>query len=272
VPEGHLIHRFALAHQRAFAGAAVEVTSPQGRFGDGARRLDGRRLERVEAYGKHLFYWWEDDEVLHVHLGMQGKFLPVNPDAPPVRQARMRMEVDTASVDLVAPGVCELVGPQGRTMIIRRLGPDPLRDDAHLAAVRSVVAVTRRPIGALLLDQTVVAGIGNVLRAEGLFAAGIHPACRGNALPDTMLGSLWSELVVMMRRGVTEGRIITVRRPGKATDTLPEREGRYVYKQERCLRCGTPVESWALAGRTAYACPHDQPPPSSRPREPGEAE
>jgi endonuclease-8 len=251
VPEGHLIHRFALAHQRAFAGAAVEVTSPQGRFGDGARRLDGRRLERVEAYGKHLFYWWEDDEVLHVHLGMQGKFLPVNPDAPPVRQARMRMEVDTASVDLVAPG-----------------GDLSADRDGN----RSVVAVTRRPIGALLLDQTVVAGIGNVLRAEGLFAAGIHPACRGNALPDTMLGSLWSELVVMMRRGVTEGRIITVRRPGKATDTLPEREGRYVYKQERCLRCGTPVESWALAGRTAYACPHDQPPPSSRPREPGEAE
>jgi formamidopyrimidine-DNA glycosylase len=156
-------------------------------------------------------------------------------------------------------------------MIVGRLGPDPLRDDADPAAVRSVVARTSRPIGAILLDQAVTAGVGNVLRAEGLFAAGIHPACRGNAVPGPMLGSLWSELVVMMRRGVTEGRIITVRRPGAATDTVPEPEGRYVYKQVRCRRCGTPVESWVLAGRTAYACPHDQPPPSSGLREPGEA-
>jgi endonuclease-8 len=261
VPEGHLIHRLALDHQRTFAGAAVEVTSPQGRFRDGARRLDRRRLERVEAYGKHLFYWWEGSEVLHVHLGMRGKFLPADVERPPLRQARMRLEAGNAAVDLVAPGVCELVGPQGRNTIVGRLGPDPLRDDADPDAVCSVVATSPRPLGTLLLDQSVVSGVGNVLRAEGLFAAGIHPACRGSSVPGAILGLLWSELVGMMRRGVAEGRIITVRRPGEAGEQVPEPEGRYVYKQERCRRCGMPVESWLLAGRTAYACPRDQPPP-----------
>jgi endonuclease-8 len=263
VPEGHLIHRLALDHQRTFAGGAVEVTSPQGRFRDGARRLDGRRLERVEAYGKHLFYRWEGDEVLHVHLGMQGKFIPADIERPPLRHARMRLEAGNAAVELVAPSVCQLVGPQGRNTIVGRLGPDPLRDDADPNAVRSVVATSPRPLGTLLLDQSVVSGVGNVLRAEGLFAAGIHPACRGSAVSGAILGLLWSELVGMMRRGVTEGRIITVRRPGEAGDQVPEPEGRYVYKQERCRRCGTPVESWLLAGRTAYACPRDQPPPHS---------
>lgn len=268
MPEGHLIHRFALAHQSAFAGGVVQVTSPQGRFDQGARRLDGRRLERVEAYGKHLFFWWEGDEVLHVHLGMQGKFLAVDSNEPPLRQARMRMEASAAGVDLVAPRVCELVGRRGRNMIVGRLGPDPLRADADPDAVHSAVTKSARPLGALLLDQAVIAGVGNVLRAEGLFACGIHPAYPGNAVPASQLRSLWSELVRVMRRGVAEGRIITVHREGAAADVVPEREGRYVYRQERCRRCGTAVESWVLAGRTAYACPRDQPLPFPGPQRP----
>jgi endonuclease-8 len=262
VPEGHLIHRFARDQERTFAGRRLRVTSPQGRFVRGAAALDGRRLESVEAYGKHLFYWWEDGQVLHVHLGMRGKFIPVPPDAPPLPQSRVRVHAGDGGVDLVAPSECELIEPEGRNRVVGRLGPDPLRDGERFEPVASAVLRSTRPIGALLLDQAVVSGIGNVLRAEGLFAARIHPARPGDALTAVELRAVWSGLLLMMRRGVREGRIITVRPRGVPVEGIPEAEGRYVYKQERCRRCGSPVQTWELAGRIAYACPRDQPPTS----------
>ncbi|REF36892.1 Fpg/Nei family DNA glycosylase [Thermasporomyces composti] len=262
MPEGHLIHRYARDQEQTFAGALLRVSSPQKRFLEGARHLDGSRLERVEAYGKHLFYWWEGKEVLHVHLGPQGTFLPVRPGAPPLAQARLRISGPDAGIDLVAPTVCELLGPEGRDRIVARLGPDPLRDDANPDAAFAAIAGSSRMIGALVLDQAVLAGVGNVLRAEGLFLTGLHPTVRGTSVSRDVFDSLWSHLTLMMRRAVAEGRIITVRPPGVDVRTIPESEGRYVYKQERCRRCGTPVQTGELAGRTAYACPRDQPPPS----------
>ncbi|HEY6737485.1 MAG TPA: DNA-formamidopyrimidine glycosylase family protein, partial [Actinopolymorphaceae bacterium] len=241
MPEGHLIHRLAADHERRFAGRPVRVTSPQGRFEDGAGSLDGRRLDRVEAYGKHLFYWWEDDQVLHVHLGMGGKFLTFDPDAPGLRQARLRLEADGDRRDLVAPITCEIVGAEERDRIVARLGPDPLHDGTDAERVRTAVTASTREVGALVLDQTVIAGVGNVLRAEGLFAAGIHPAVRGRDVSEESFAAFWSALVAMMRRGRDEGRIITSRPPGADPLTLPESEGRYVYKQEHCRRCGTAV-------------------------------
>lgn len=262
MPEGHLVHRYALDQERWFGGRTVAVSSPQGRFGGEAGRLDGRRLLRVEAYGKHLFYWWEGDEIVHVHLGLQGKFLPSPPGTPPLKQSRMHLQAAGHGVDLVAPKVCQLIGPHGRARVVARLGPDPLRDDADPEMVWAAVGASRRPIGSLLIDQTVVSGIGNVLRSEGLFAAAIHPARIGSSLSTKEFRSLWSRLERMMRRAVVEGRIIT-RRNGRPADSVSETEGRYVYKQERCRRCGSPVEAWELAGRMAYACPRDQPPPAS---------
>lgn len=262
MPEGHLIHRYALDQDRTFAGAPIRVSSPQKRFLDGARHLDGRRLERVEAYGKHLFYWWEGSEVLHVHLGRQGKFLPVRPGAPPLAQSRLRLDGPEAGVDLVAPALCELVGPEGRDTIVARLGPDPLRDDATPDAAFAAISTSPRMIGALVLDQAVMSGVGNVLRAEGLFLAGLHPTVRGTSVCHDVFVALWSHLTLTMRRAMDEGRIITVRPRGQDVRTVPESEGRYVYKQEQCRRCGSPVETGDLAGRTAYACPRDQPPPA----------
>lgn len=68
MPEGHTIHRVARDHQKWFAGQALAVTSPQGRFAEDAPLFDGKRLVRVEAYGKHLFYWWEGTDLLHIHF------------------------------------------------------------------------------------------------------------------------------------------------------------------------------------------------------------
>jgi endonuclease VIII len=112
----------------------------------------------------------------------------------------------------------------------------------------------------VLLDQSAIAGIGNVFRAEALFACGLHPSRPAASLPRAEFDRLWATVHEMMGRAVTDGRIVTVDPPaGRSRTEIPENQARYVYKQACCRRCGAPVVSWILGGRTAYACPVDQP-------------
>src|SRR5688572_28790098 len=131
MPEGHTIHRLALDHRRDLAGQVLSVSSPQGRFADAAARLDERVLEHVEAYGKHLFYDFGAGDLVHVHLGLFGRFLRHEPPPPAPRDTvRLRMSGLTATVDLIGATECALIDPTVREAILARLGPDPLRRDA----------------------------------------------------------------------------------------------------------------------------------------------
>jgi endonuclease-8 len=258
VPEGHTIHRAARDHQRLFGGATLSVSSPQGRFAASAATLDGSRLESVEAYGKHLFYWWEGARVVHVHLGLFGKFRVHRGDAPPPRGAvRLRLSAPAATVDLSGPTDCRLDGPELRDRIVARLGPDPLRPDADPERAIQRWRRSRAAIGTLLLDQSVIAGVGNVYRAEALFVCRIHPRREGRSLSEQDAVALWSTAASMLAAGVRLGRIVTVdaATAGRPPSRLPRREAVWVYKQAVCRRCGDAVERGELANRTVYACP-----------------
>jgi formamidopyrimidine-DNA glycosylase len=113
-------------------------------------------------------------------------------------------------------------------------------------------------VGAALLDQAVIAGAGNVLRAETLFRAGVHPLTPAAALDRETFHRVWVALVDLMQQSVDDGRIISAPLPAAERATVAEVEGRMVYKQAACRACGTPVETLELAGRTAYACPRCQ--------------
>ena len=143
---------------------------------------------------------------------------------------------------------------QGR--LIARLGPDPIAadDDRDLAGR---LATYRGPVGTALLDQAVIAGIGNVYRAEILFLCGIHPERPASSLSRSESDTLWATTSRLLRGGVDDGgRIITVdRREAAATD----RRRTYVYGQRRCARCGSVIRRWDLGGRTAWACETCQP-------------
>ena len=265
MPEGHTIHRIALDHSKLLAGKHVAVSSPQGRFADSVL-VDGQRLDRIEAYGKHLFYRWSNDMVGHVHLGLFGKFRVARHElgeAPePKGQVRMRLSTDDVTIDLAGPTDCS-VGDEGdRDTIVARLGPDPLRRDAEPQVAFDRIMKSKQPIGALLLNQAVICGIGNVYRAEALFVVGIHPSRAGNDLDRSELEALWSTTVAMLRQGVKDNRIITVDR---SELDLPKGrrirrgEATYAYKRDRCLRCGTPIASVELGGRPCYYCPTCQP-------------
>jgi len=262
VPEGHTIHRLARDLAADLAGAPVRASSPQGRFTGGADAVDGRRLERADAHGKHLFLQHEADLVVHVHLGLYGTFRRfVLPLPPPVGALRLRIEGQEAGWDLRGATACELLDPAGVTAIAARLGPDPIRRDADPERAWAALQRRRSTIGQALMDQSVLAGVGNVYRAEVLFAFGIHPLAAANQVERPVWDAMWAWLVQAMRRGVKERRIVTVdpREVGKPRSRLTVAESRYVYKQATCLRCGFPVRRWDLAGRWVYACECCQP-------------
>ena len=265
MPEGHTLHRHARRQRRLLAGERLAVASPQGRFAAGAARLDGRRLLDVEAYGKHLFYRWEGDETLHVHLGLFGKFRTHRTDPPPPTDAtRLSLSGPEAVVYLSGPTICELLDPGDEERLRARLGPDPLANGTDPSAFVESLARRRIPIGAALLDQKVIAGIGNVYRAELLFLTGIDPARPANELSSEEAGSLWHLAVTELRAGGRSGRIVTVvpdEVGARRRSEIPRGERLYVYGRagEPCRRCGTPIEQRTMAARSIWSCPDCQP-------------
>ncbi|WP_182903709.1 DNA-formamidopyrimidine glycosylase family protein [Microbispora sp. H10830] len=254
MPEGHLVHRYADEQHEALAGRAVRATSPQGRFD--ARPYDGRVVEGVEALGKHLLYWVEDAPPIHVHLGMQGLFLRYDdPAAEPRKGTRLRLATGEAAFDLIAPARCEPMDERALATLRAATGPDPLRGDTNrdtdrdairAEAVRRLLAA-RTAVGAAVLDQSVWSGVGNAWRAELLFLTGLDPGARD--IGAEAAGRLWDTAVRYLALGRDAGQVVS------DPDAPDER---WVYKRERCRRCGAAVRTWTLASRTAYACPADQ--------------
>jgi endonuclease-8 len=265
MPEGHTIHRLARDHRSLFAGQVVSVSSPQGRFAAEASLLDERVLVGVEANGKHLFYDFGGGDLVHVHLGLFGGFTRFDPPPPPPRATvRLRLSSLAATVDLIGATECALIDPSVREAIFRRLGPDPLRRDARPDRAFAKLARRRTPIGASLMDQSVLAGVGNVYRAEVLNVVGLHPMEHSCEVTREQFDAMWELLVGWLRHGVKDQVIITVdpKLLGRRRSSIKRREALWVYKQDRCRRCGTEVRRWDLAGRWAYACETCQPPPA----------
>jgi endonuclease VIII len=268
VPEGHTLHRLAREQTASFAGRPVRVTSPQGRFAAGAALLDGRVLDGVAAHGKHLLAAFGGD-VLHVHLGLYGRYTGGTGSPPDPRGAlRMRWVGDGADgagvwTDLRGPTACEVLTSPEAQAIVARLGPDPLRSRADGARAIRRIAASRTPIGALLMDQSVLAGVGNVYRAELLFRHGVSPFRPGRSVEDAQWAAMWADLVVLMRAGVRLGRIVTTRpehrsrRRGRAD----REDAHYVYRRTGlpCRVCGTEISTEVMVGRNLYWCPGCQP-------------
>jgi endonuclease VIII len=266
MPEGHTLHRIARRHGDLFAGRPIETWSPQGRFAAEAAVLDGHRLDEVRAYGKHLFYRWHDAPTLHVHLGLVGTFRTWSgtPPPPPTSGTRLAMRADGATTYLAGPMACRLVSPDEEQDITGSLGPDPIASRRGRAEFARRLGAKRAPIAAALLDQAVVAGIGNVFRAELLFLVGVHPDTPAADLTPVQVDELWDLTVVELRRGVARGRIVTVRPREVGTRGWTDLDGDerlYVYHRNGlpCRRCATPIRMKEVAGRRTWWCPTCQP-------------
>ena len=274
MPEGHTLRKLADDLAAAFAGRTVRVSSPQGRFAADAEQLDGARLLGADSAGKHLFVELEGERFVHVHLGLIGTFAVhtgVEEVPAPVGQVRLRLVAGEPGAlsyaDLRGAIVCDLIGPERRAEVLGRLGPDPLRPDADPELAWRRISRSPRTIGDLLMDQKVLAGVGNVYRAEVLFRHRIHPLRPGSTLRVGQWRAMWADLVELMAEGVRTGRIDTVRpeHTPEAMGRAPRRDDHggevYVYRRTSmpCLVCGAEVRTAELAGRNSFWCPKCQP-------------
>jgi endonuclease-8 len=263
VPEGDTVHRAAQLLDRAMSGAVLVRTDfrvPQHATAD----LSGGTVIGTVARGKHLLTRIDrDDEgwTLHTHLKMEGAWRVLRRGQRwprPEHQARVVLE--TANVVAVgfSLGIVELVPRDQEAGLVGHLGPDLLGPDwDEHEALRRLGSQPERPISEALLDQTNLAGIGNMYMAELCFISGVHPSTPVSAVPD---------LARLVRRA---HQMLTVNRERAAQSTtgnLRERERMWVFRRDRspCRRCGTPirVEMLGPAGRerAAYWCPSCQRP------------
>jgi endonuclease-8 len=256
VAEGDSILRIARRLDETLAGQLLSVRTPGPRRPSGlpAAELDGRVLKRAESRGKHLLLHFEGEITLHSHLGMRGSW-HIYADGD-----RWRRPAHQAWIAL-AGGGAEAVNFGGSTMRIARegqlrrdprlarLGPDLLAEDFDVdLGVRGLQRAGPEPeIGDALLDQGLIAGIGNIFKSEGCFAVGLDPHRRMGSLSDDELAALLTATRELMLVAVRTGR-----QPGLI----------YRGAGRPCPRCGTTIRSRAQgdAARVTYWCPRCQPP------------
>ncbi|MBE0010214.1 MULTISPECIES: Fpg/Nei family DNA glycosylase [unclassified Arthrobacter] len=185
----------------------------------------------------------------------------------PVGAVRLRLASDAGWADLRGPTACEVITGPERDAVVDRLGPDPLHNDTSGDDVARFTAGVRKsasPLGLLLMNQAVIAGVGNIYRAEALFRRNLNPRLPGKSVSAAEASALWQDIGQIMRDGVRDGRIITTLagdRSSKATRVKRE-DAHYVYGRAGlpCRRCGTPVALADLAARKLYWCPRCQAP------------
>ncbi len=271
-PEGHTVHRLAATFRAEFVGHLLRASSPQGRFAEGAAVLDGLVLTDAQAWGKQMILQFEGPVWLRVHLGLYGMWRfagaglerigrrnrgPVEEGVPPPRGAvRLRLQAERHAADLSGPTACELLDRAGVDRVVAGMGADPLRPDADPERPWRAIHASRSPLAVLLMRQELIAGIGNIYRAELLYRSWLDPFKPGRDLARPVWEALWEDTVDLLADGVRTGRIIT---------TLPEDRrgagsgrGAASYVAHRagkpCRICATPVRSQAMAGRTLYWC------------------
>ncbi|NCT92357.1 Fpg/Nei family DNA glycosylase [Cellulomonas sp. APG4] len=188
-------------------------------------------------------------------------------DAPsfppePVGQVRVRLATARSLADLRGPTACEVLTPHEAAVVIAKAGPDPRVpgwDDPEQTFVDRL-RKRRVPVGVLLMDQSVVSGIGNIYRAEMLFRARLDPFTPGAAVPADVARGLWRDWVGLLDDGVRTGVMITredLDDDARAAAVLDRNLRHAIYGRagEPCLVCGTPVALAEMAGRKLYWCP-----------------
>ncbi|UKE97590.1 Fpg/Nei family DNA glycosylase [Paenarthrobacter nicotinovorans] len=291
MPEGHSVHRLARQFQDVFGGQRLEVSSPQGRFVAGASLLTGHTLEEATAHGKQFFLRFDHGLFLHVHLGLYGAWSfggdstftgSSSIGAPrrigeresgsgadggdyagppePVGAVRVRLVSKHGWADLRGATTCAAITAAEAEAVLDRLGPDPLQNrpgdrEEFIARLRR----RKTAVALLLMDQSVLAGVGNIYRAEVLFRQAVDPWTPGTSIDVETAGRLWDDTVATMSDGVRDGRIVTTP-PSLWTGggvLAPDADAHFVYKREGmpCRACGTLVGVTEIGARKLYWCP-----------------
>ncbi len=255
---GHRVDRVEL-----LSGRVVREMDPAA-FVDG---VEGRAIEGVERRGKYLLFRLSGGPAVVAHLRMTGRLVYMDAGEPVEKHTAAVFHLDRGAdlrfIDLRKFGLLHLL-PHGRMdeyASLAGLGVEPLSDDFTPVHLGRATRRAKRPIKALLLDQTIIAGIGNIYADEALFRAGIHPSTPASALGGEQVEALAAAVRAVLEEGV-RFRGTTFRNyadgEGRAGE-MRERLAVYGRGKENCLRCGTPLEKARIAGRGTTFCPRCQP-------------
>lgn len=241
-----------------------------------AHELLPRRIARVRSWGKALITEFDDGRAIYSHNQLYGRWYVVRAGTEPATNRDLRLALETAThrallysaseIDLLEPGEWQA------HPFLAKLGPDVFDDATTPAFLRRRMLskpFARRPLGRLLMDQTFLAGLGNYLRTEILYAARLHHARRPMDLDEEQLGELSRQIRRIAQRAyATKGETATaafVR--ARKREGLPRRACRhwiFEREEEPCPACGTSVRRDTVDGRRLYVCPACQPAPAGR--------
>jgi endonuclease-8 len=253
MPEGHTIHRAARDHRRIFEKCALEVGSPQGRFSEGASILSGQLCRTVEAFGKHLLYRFDNNLALHIHLGLFGRIrkhkLPLQ---KPRGAVRVRLIGKTHAVDINGPTICQVLDSNAVTALINRIGPDVLRSDSNPDLAFAKIAKSKAPIGQLIMNQSVMGGIGNIYRSEILWRQSVHPETPGREISRETFDQIWADAKALLKIGVKHNAIITV--DGAHPSKTKYKERVNIFAKKQCPSCKNEIRCFDISGRRAFVC------------------
>jgi len=264
--EGDGCHRVAASHRKSLVGRKFQASSPNGRFKDGVKAIvqAGGVLLRIEVHGKNLFYFFGQaggaaSVVVRIHFGMAGQFAAYQGEEPDLTATiRLRLESPAqGKLPRVAAHLSAMTVEHGKPDVLYAhhcslLGPDPLREDVQADRFVLAAGQNKKAIGLLLMDQSFVAGVGNIYRSETLYEARIHPEQPGNTLTKAELLTLWQIVVRQMQAGFQTGSIW-------GHNGGPQCYGRATSA------CGGKVREWVMAGRNCYACSKQQSLDTKRP-------
>ena len=270
MPEGDTVFRTARTLHRALAGAKVtefETRLPQLLSLPVRRGVAGREIASVDARGKHILITFGEDLILRTHLRMHGSWHLARPGER-WRRPRSHMRIVITTAEWLAIGFqipeAEWLTTKGlaRHVILNALGPDPLSPtfDAHevTARIRSYPA---EAIADILLNQRVIAGVGNVFKSEVLFECRVYPFDRVEDLSAEAVSALVASAARGLQKNISETSSTAGRRT--MTNRLNRDEALWVYGRARkpCHRCGSPIEvrKAGTDARSTYWCPTCQP-------------
>lgn len=239
---------------------------------DVVSRLTGRTVRSVGRRGKFLLAPLDSGDTWVVHLGMSGRIRTAGTGEPRELHTRFVAVLDDgAEVRLVDPrtfGFVAVLDPDELARALRAIGPDALDELPSAAALGGRLAGRRAPVKALLLDQRIVSGLGNIYADEVLHRAGIHPLRSAGSLRPGELEALREAITSVLAEGIAAGGTslddLAYLLPDGRAGAFGARLAVYGRDGQPCRSCGTAVERVVVSGRSSHYCPRCQPPRRER--------
>ncbi|HJU51684.1 MAG TPA: bifunctional DNA-formamidopyrimidine glycosylase/DNA-(apurinic or apyrimidinic site) lyase [Acidimicrobiia bacterium] len=270
LPEVETTRQFMVPHVEGRRIIAAELRHPRtGRRNENPAdiidRLRGQRVNRLERQGKFILGRLGSGLTWVTHLGMSGRVLIASPDDAEVAHthfwARTDMGAEVRFIDPRTFGFVAVFTPDELARELK-LGRDALADLPRSPQLAARLSGRRAPIKALLLDQRIISGLGNIYADEVLFRARVRPTRPGGDLSDNELKKLRAAIVPVLKAGIEAGGTslndLAYLLPDGQAGRFRERLFAYGREDEPCRRCGTSIERIVIGGRSAYYCPNCQ--------------